>query len=468
MTFKPGCSPRRPAAALLLLLAGCSSFGHRREEISTAAYAVAFTHGVLAFEEGDDRAAAELFAEAAHRDPREGTARHWLGLTLLRLGRLEEAIAQLEMSLRAERPPAAGRDRVLADLAAARQQLQAPDRIPGAGAAVAPGGLELALPVPFLPRWEGRIGADAGRDSNPGLLPDGLPFTIFGLTPAKADETARLDGRVEVHPFYDRHGWTLGLSAAGSRSFHQDRHDLDLADARGTVSLAWGRDPQGYLAGPLGFTRVPPGAGRFSLLLQGSGAGFWIGGAPYARLVESAASLLARESARWVTRIDLQAQARRYPGSRRADLLVDGSEVWLGISQTLYLGRADRYVRLGLAGGQRGGGLIADASLRKATGEAAVPLSARWSLLLFGSRGEEKFAHPESGLRGEAGQARDDVLWQAGAAALWKTTERTQWTLRVIRTRRDSNVEIPNPPSPAIDLFDYRRTVVAAGFNWFF
>ena len=84
---------------------------------------VDYTHGVLAFESGENEEAAALFANAAHEDPNEGTPLHWLGLAELRLGRPTDAVTHLEASLKARRRPAAGRARVKEDLRVARQAL---------------------------------------------------------------------------------------------------------------------------------------------------------------------------------------------------------------------------------------------------------------------------------------------------------------------------------------------------------
>jgi hypothetical protein len=446
----------RWCAVLALFLTGCAS-ARRDCTLSTAASGVAFAHGVLAFQEDRDLEAAQLFALAACHDPRDGTARHWLGLALLRQGRTEEAIRELEASLRAEHPPLAGRERVSADLALAYDLLQSPKP---ATAIAAPEGIpEVVPPVAALPRWEGRVGLDTGRDSNPGLLPDGLPFRLFGLTNAEADEEARLDGRVDLHPFYDRGGWTLGLSAGGSRSFHREQTDFDLTNVRATASLVWGHDPRGYLTGPLGFTRVPTGSGRLSLLVQAGASGVWLGGDSYLRTIEGTATFLGRESDRTATRVDVQAVDRRYADRNRSAFLADGSEMSVGVSQYVFLGRPDRYVRAGVWGGERGGGVLSDASLREVSTEAAVPLVPRWSVVLFGSRSEERYSHAASGLRGPAGPARNNRLWRASAAALWQPADRWQWT------QRDSNIAFPPFAS---ELLDYRRTIVSTGFNWFF
>jgi hypothetical protein len=384
---------------------------------------VAFAHGVLAFHEGRYADAAELFAAAVRYNPRDGSARQWLAL--------------------------------------ARERLQPVP--PAVGTAVPEGLLATVPPAATLPRWEGSLSLDAGRDSNPGLFPEDLPFPLLGLKKAEADEEARLAARVEAHPFYDLRGWTLGLAAAGSHSAHREQTSLDLTDAHAAAALAWGRDPRGYLAGPYGATRVPQGTGHFSLLLHTAANETWIDGESFLRTVTGAATFLVHESSRTATRLDLEALDRRYPTHGRAVLAIDGGETALGVSQYFSLGPAA--LRLGVRAGERGGGRIAAASLREVTAEAAVPLAPRWSLAVRGSRGEERYDHPESGLARPPGAARRDVLWRAAAAARWQAHARLQWALRLSWWRRDSNVVL-SPRAP--DLLDYRRTTVSAGFNWFF
>ena len=465
MPFRSGSSRFWRLALLSVVLAGCGSRGWRQpvtqpvgQPVSTAGYGVAFTHGVLAFQEGRDEDAAVLFQEAILQDPREGTARHWLGLTFLRLGDREKAVAELKASLRAERPPEAGRQRVRADLELARRSPPS-----AKGSILAPGG---AVELPRLDataRWQGWFGIQAVRDSNPGLVPGDLPFPVFGLSKPVSDSAAQVDLGLEYQPFQGRHGWSLGLGFEGSHSVHQDLDDLDLSLACGTVSLAWGNGGLGFLRGPLGSVAVPYGNGRLSALLQGSGARVWLGGDSYLDLLEGAASLGLRESSWTATRLDLEVQDRGFEPVV-TDFFRGGRETSLGVSQSFSLGRPDRYVRLGVRAGEVSGTLGADARVREALAELAVPLSARWGFYLSGSRIEEKFDHPQSNVVLPSGPARDDKLWRAAAATAYQLTHRMQWMARASWGERDSNVE----QSPGVSLLDYRRTIVSTGVGWSF
>ncbi|MES1244171.1 MAG: tetratricopeptide repeat protein [Acidobacteriota bacterium] len=60
---------------------------------------VSFAYGVRAFNEGHDQQALDEFAKVVALQPRNGTARYWLGLALLRLGRADEAVAEIRRGL---------------------------------------------------------------------------------------------------------------------------------------------------------------------------------------------------------------------------------------------------------------------------------------------------------------------------------------------------------------------------------
>jgi hypothetical protein len=430
---------------------------------STAAAEVALTSGILAFEEGDYQRAADLLAEAVERDPREGTSLHWLGLAYLKLGRARDAIAQLEASLRAERPPAAGRDRVRADLRLAHGlEDGGPARIP-----------EIEIPEegpllrdPLAPRrWSVQAGLVFAEDSNPGLLPQtatALPLLGTGPVRATSDTAARADLRLDLAPFYDHRGWSLGASLAGSRFFYQDFGDLDLTLLQGHLSLAWGGDLRGALFGPFGGVAVPRRAGRLAVVLQGGGFDLRLGGDDYLRVVEAGGSILVRETARTATRFDVEARDRSFQRDGPSPRRRSGRETSVGLSQCLYLGRAD--LRLGLLAGERGGGKAFASSFTGALAELSLPLSGPWALLLSGTLRDESFAHSESRL-GTSGPDRDDLSWDIEATSIRRLNERLRWTASGSYFRNDSNLDLAGGGGP---LFDYRRTVLSTGFVWSF
>jgi len=86
--------------------------------------AVDFALGVQASYEDHKDLAAQLFDKAVKENPCDGTAYHWLGFTNLQMGHASSAVEALQESLRAKRPPEAGKERVEADLKAARDAAQ--------------------------------------------------------------------------------------------------------------------------------------------------------------------------------------------------------------------------------------------------------------------------------------------------------------------------------------------------------
>jgi len=443
----------------LLLLAGRS--GHAAE---LAAAAVDLAFGVQMYESGgDDEAAAELFAAAASENPRDGTALHWLGLTYLRSGQAAKAVASLEASLKAPEPAEAGRERVKADLAAARAALSGKA---GLGQPVTPPPYAPEIRVPWAaPRWDLRLSGGAGHDSNPDLLAEDLAFTTASgkqVQGGTGDGVGDLGLRAEIHPFYGRRGWSLGIAATADRSFHRDLSELDLTLASGLVQLAWGGDPDGFLAGPLGYTRVPPGNGRLALLFQAGGTDARLGGDPFLRAGEAAASLLVRETPATATRVDLSGVDRSYSNDASGVLRQSGRESTLGVSQLVFFSRRDRYLRLGLAAGERSAGEAYASTSRTAFAEASLPLSRRLTLFAAGERREDSFTHTVSNLFRPAGTERDDVTWRVTTAAVFALSDRLRWTLRGSFARRRSNVDVV----PGSALFDYQRTVVSTGFDW--
>jgi hypothetical protein len=444
---------------LLSCVCAAPGYGASDDAAQSTAAKVVLVHGILAFEEGDYQRAAKLLEEAAARDPQDGTALHWLGLTYLKLGRAKDAEAQLAASLNARRPPWAGKDRVNADLELARSLAQEDEpRIPD---------IELPQERPplrdplALRRWSAQGGISLGGDSNPGLLPEtvtGLP--LAGGPPAAASDTiGQLDLRLDLVPFYDRGGWSSGASLVGGRSFHQEFDDLDLTSLAGNFSLAWGGDPSRFLSGPLGSVSVPPGANRVSFVLQGGAFDLRLGGEPYLRVVEGGATFFVRQSARTATRFDVAVRDRSFQQDGSEPFRRSGDEVALGLSQSLQHRRAN--VRLGLVAGERGGGKAFASSFRGALAELSLVLSEPWTVLLSGVWRDESFAHPESRL-GAPGANRDDTFWSIAGASIRRMNDRLRWNAGGSYSRNDSNLE----GGAGAPLFDYRRITVSTGFTW--
>jgi hypothetical protein len=431
---------------------------------STAAAEVAFTHGVLAFESGDFAQAAVLFEEAVRWDPREGTARHWLGITYLKLARYAAAVRELDASLDAPRPPVAGLERVMADLNRARALRDNP---PGSPPEVKAPSVEVDVDLPLneASRVNGRIGLEVGRDTNPGLLPtEILGIPPFGTHPPRrsADSFTSLDLRIADTPWMDRRGWSLGLSLSASQSFHQDLHNLDLTYGQGVVSLVHGSDLLGFVDGPLGTVRVPQRPGRWSAVLQAEGSILLLDGDRFVSTAGGAGSILfpGRTGA---ARLDLEIRDRRYGRDGFSALRRSGTEISLGASHSFRTVRWDGSLRLGANAGRRDAGQAFAGSFGQAFAEISAPLREHWTLFLVAARREDRFAHSVSNLGDPLGDPRRDRIWRLTGASVWALSERLRWTVRASWTDRHSNVT-----ANSLELLDYRRTVIASGLAWFF
>src|SRR4051794_28917649 len=220
---------------LALALASFAAPVPRRAEAE-----VDLAEGLKALQEGDATAALDWLSKAAALDPDAVPRR---GLALLRQGRAREAAAEFEASLAAS-PREAVDDRGL---------------------------------------WEGTAGLSAAADSNPNLLSNTLSVPAPGpgdpvVRGGDADGLGRVDLRLAVYPFHSGQGPDLGVTLETRRDLHSDFGYLDLGQARGTVQIAFGSDPRGFLDGPLGYARIAFGSGgRFTALFQAGGAVYRLG-----------------------------------------------------------------------------------------------------------------------------------------------------------------------------------------------
>jgi hypothetical protein len=455
------CDSARGAMALAILLLSLVGRAAWAEEGDFSKARVGFALGQDAFVDGRLEESARLFEQAAGHDPGHGDSLHWLGLAYLRLGRPADAVIRLEESLQARELPTAGRRRVRSDLRLARDASEKGSTAP---ILVEPPPYNPAIPLfEALPRWESRVGMEALHDSNPGLLPEDLLFPLPGhpdLKGASADEAARLDLRLEHHPFYSR-GWNLGLALTGQHSMYQDQGDLDLSLYRGTASLSWGGSRTGTVSGPLGSTRVPTAFNPISLLLQGGGAWIRVGGDSYLGLAEGALSLTARETRWTASRLDLEARHSSYEEDGPGALRRGGTEVLVGASQSLFLGREDRTLRLGIVAGEREAGRAFDSSSGEVLAEVSVPLAEDWTVQALGSWRKDRFDHAESSLA-TGGSERDDTTWRMAVGASFSMNAHLRWTVRGSHVQRDSNVQV----GLGTPLLDYERTILSLGFAW--
>ncbi len=487
--------------ALLVLAASPAGAQHRRPgeaEPSHADAEIAFARGLAAFHRGELEAAAERFADAVEHYPDNGNARYRLGVTLLKLGKPAAAVDQIARSLRARQPPRTERWRVLAHLGAAKRAAGDPrgaerrfkkaearggeearravERLRGLAPAAIPGEVEDPLyRGPFWPperplRWEGRLGFAGGEDSNPHILDDELILNDPDgalVRGSEADRVRELRLFAAHYPFYDRRGWSLGMTFQASRSLHQEFDELDMGVAHAAVHLARGADPVGYLRGPLGYTRVPYGNDRFSLLLQLGYLTSRLDGDTYARGAEAAATLVFRQSHVTATQVELGYRDRDYREASFEHRDRSGARLSFEVSQYFFLKRRDRYLRLGLGAVDRDAGRAYARTVLGARAEAALPLRRRWSLLASASLRREEYEFPESNLFSAlpAGlEPRRDDIFEAAANLVWSFRPKLKLVAAVSLSDRDAELELVPGIASALD---YRRTRSSLSVSWF-
>lgn len=435
--------------------------------------ALAFTHGVLAFHREDFETARERFGEVVRLAPEDGNARYWLGLTELNLGRPSEAASSFRQSLDAARPPDVPRDEVRSSLAEAERR--AAEVAPAEHEPVpAPGWTGDFAVLPEVRPWDLRVSLAAGTDSNPNLLADDLVLaTPDGeVVEGQESDTVLL---ADLRLGFQRGGGaggdgnlSYGVAFRGSRSAYSDFDFLDATHLDATVQLAWGRDPAGYVTGPLGYARVPFGRTPVSVLVQVGlsrdeleGDGLSPSGADGTL---GAATLVLREAGWGQTQIEGSWRDLDFDDDLPGPLARSGEEVRGRIAQYLYLGHRNRYLRLDAAAGQRDAGASRDASLTEAGAELSLPLARGWTLYASGSWTRDDYDEPESNLFTFAGPAREDDVVRLGGSLVWRALDRLFVSGRV--TRIDHDIEV-DAPFGVPDL-SYERTVATIGMSWIF
>jgi hypothetical protein len=401
---------RRPIPVLLLAAALLAALPVSAAARSVADAEVAFTYGVRAYNHGDFGEAIRLFEEAVAADPDHREAREWL------------------------------------DLAKRRQT---------AGTVAAPGFGGL-LALRNQPKFDFRLGAAYGQDSNPLLMPTwagaSIPEEGLTLTDVADDEVANLDLRAAAYPLYGRAGWSLGLTAEAKAARFADLDFLDETQWRGAVQLAWGSDPLGYLTGPLGYTRVPFGHGRAALLLQVGTGKTDLDGDPLIQVDEAALSLVFRETVKTATQVEIDVQRRDLlDGQAESDLLSASA------SQVFYLGRRDRYLRIGGLWSEEDGALAGDVSTLGATGEIVLPIGDRLTFQAAATRRVDE-------VEPATGPGFDDTTLRAVGALTFSVTRHLFLVGRVSWTERDSDFR----RFGFFEERDYERTTAALGIQWLF
>jgi hypothetical protein len=465
-------------ALVLCLLAALRAWPAAGAPPRLAEAEMAFSAGLEAFQEGRDAEALELFTAAEKLDGDDGNFHYWRGLTLLRVGRAPEAVAELEACQRARRPAQIDPARMRADLDLARRGAGAGPPAPRAEAAPAPpvgaepgrAGLPPEWrferrPIDDRGAWEGTVEAGVAEDSNPNLLADNLDLpTPEGklVRGARRDTLGNLGLRLAWYPLHDRAGWSLAAGLEAAQSLHRDFTYLDLGQVRAVVQAATGQDPRGVLQGALGGTRVPFGERRFSTLWQAAASYYTLNGATWLHTWDGAASFILPEARATATRLELAVSSRSFASQRLADERRTGQDLTVGLAQTFYLGRGDRTLTVGARGIDRRAHPAFAA--RALAGDAVVelPLALGWSAIAEGELRRDRYRSSQSNLFMLFGPARRDTTRRGSLSLAWAASPRWRWTARGTYGERTSNVDL----GPGLPDLGYRRLVLGLGGSW--
>ena len=466
----PRGRPALPAAAtalaalLFAALAAAPPAAAAEEGGSLAEAEVGFAFGVAAYHRGDYETAVEELERAAAAAPGNGRIRHWLGLAHLAAGDPASAERALTAALDAGDLPAAQRTRVRSDLARVRAMSA------GGSAALEPPGFgPAAAGYGGLPPWELRLTAGYGEDDNPLLLQDGdfglLPGGGFVVGP-ESDSLVLLGVRGEVRPLRDG-DWTLALTGEASESRYSDFDFLDFRTLSARASLAWGGDPAGFVAGPLGYTRVPLGRPTASLVLQGGWSEDSLDGDSFRTRVEAGAALTVNEGRAAATRLTAAWSDDDYEADGSDAFERSGSVVRGGVDQLFFFGERHRYLSFGVGAWQRDAGAAFDASALEARGELSLPFGDRWRLLVGAAQEEIEYDELESNPGFPfflADRPREDTRTRWSAALTWRAIERLYLT--VGGRWLDADVDVGEASGAFFD-FDHERAVITANVSWY-
>jgi hypothetical protein len=447
----------------LLLATGLGAFGFLAPVFATQSEAeVAYTRALLALHQGDADSAESLLRQALAEAPGHGGAHYELARLLLARGEREAGLRELKKAKRSPIAPPVSPERLAEDLRRAEGLT--------AGEPLAPpvyGTRE--EPLSRLPRWEARLGLQPGVDSNPAALPEeGAALGPGGevLRGAESDAGAFADLRFEVHPFYGRGGWSLGLGADLRRSFYGDLSQAGLGRLKGFVQLAWGDAPAGLVAGPLGFTRVPLGNRRWAILVQATAGDESFDGDRFRDTFELGLAGTFRESRATATQVDLLYQDRELASGVSNSSLSEGELTAVRLSQYLYLGSHSRYFRFAYLAGQRDGPRPFEADLEEARAELVLPLGPRLGLMLLATWDREEFSELESNplfptFFGD--QPREDTRLRGFAVATLALRRDLFLVGRLAYLDRETDLGAAD----SLQDLDLDRSLISVGVRWF-
>jgi hypothetical protein len=404
---------------------------------------VALTFGVLACLDGEHGRAADLLAEVVRLEPENAVARHWLGRAYRALGRESEAERELATASRLD------------------PQLVVPPGEEGPSLF----GPE-AQPPGAAPRISGWASFAVGTDSNPALLNEPFVVVLPGRDPLAGDVSdvmGRIDLQLDLRPASGGSAWSPEIVLRAGQARYRDLEFLNAGRFEGRFQLARGRTPDGLLRGALGAARVPAGHSAVAFLVQVAASRERMDGEPWADTRAAGAILSLRTGRAGRFEVDALLRNVDLANDPEEPFTIAGRVTTLGLRQQFYLGRADRWLRVGATAGARDAGLAYDASIRQIAADLALALTDRWSLWIGLAAGREAFRDDLS--NPFATGPREDDLRAATAVLARRLGQRIFLTGRITRLQRRAEVAIG--ASDPVDL-GYRRALATAGITWAF
>jgi hypothetical protein len=426
------------AVALIFLIARAAPAQEPRGDAE-----VSLTFGVLAYLDKQYADAVELLEEALRLAPDSAAVRHWLGLAYQGAGRDIDA------------------RRAIAEATRLDPTLAASPGEPGPSLF----GPEAPLPGP-APRVSGWASYAFGSDSNPTLLSEDLVAFPPGHDPIPGmtrDTMARLDfqGHFRLAP-----GNQIVSPEIVARFAELTYQDLDASDGRsleGRFQIAGGRTPDGVVRGTLGTGRLPVGNSVVAWLAQAAVGRERLGGEPWADTRALSGTVSLRTGGFGRLEADLLLRNLDLDDDPGESFTVGGRLTSYGARQQFYLGRADRWVRFGVARGKRDAGNAYDARILSVSGDLVLPLVGDRGF--FGASlaaGREDFDKPASNPFGP--NLRKDDLRSVTVALAVRVAPRVYISGRLARitrvTNTDAGVGIPD--------LGYERVLTTVGATWAF
>jgi hypothetical protein len=258
---------------------------------------------------------------------------------------------------------------------------------------------------------------------------------------------------------------TLGLVLEASQSFYDQFGYLEFGRIAATAQVAWGRDPSGFVSGPLGYARTPLGGTPVTFLAQVGFARDVQDGDTLADTLAGGFSLGFRERGWGRTEVNASYRDVDFDSDAPEPLSRSGETLGGELVQYLYLGRRDRYLRLAAAVAERDAGAAFDAGSVEGRAELALPLAPKWTLYLAGALRRDDYDEAASNLFTGVGDPREDEITRYGASLAWRALDALVLSARAVAI--DHQITTDRGVFGVPDL-SYERRVATIGLTWFF